>query len=231
MKPYNDERSKGEQVEAMFDGIAPVYDRLNDILSLGIARSWRRKLVRGVHVCEGKILDLATGTGDLAGALKRRFPQVRITGADPSEGMLAVARAKVRDVDFVRARAEDLPFGDGEFDVVTAAFGVRNFSDIPRALGEMHRVLKGGGETFILEFSTPHNKVFGAVYGLYFRRILPAIGALLSRDKRAYDYLPKSVGEFAAPQEFADTMRSAGFADITARPLFGGVAYIYKGRK
>lgn len=178
-----------------------------------------------------RVLDLATGTGDLARALYKGVPEVEVVGADPSEGMLAIARDKVPDVSFVRASAEELPFAAEEFDVVTAAFGVRNFSDIPRGLTEMHRVLRRGGCVVILEFSTPRSRVFGALYGFYFHKVLPRVGALLSRDGRAYAYLPSSVAEFPAPPEFTAMLGAAGFTDVIARPLTGGVAYIYKGVK
>ncbi len=288
MKPYDDARPKGAQVEAMFDGIAPVYDRLNDIMSFGIARRWRRAVVNAcanvkLEVrCDDnvtdtvplRILDLATGTGDMAIALARRFPEAKITGADPSEGMLDIARKKAakyvrhsvmskRDlasersftvrvemtnedtdsvssqtnsccsagIDFVTAEAERLPFGDEVFDMVTAAFGVRNFHDIQQGLSEIYRVSRKGGSVFILEFSTPHSRIFGSLYRFYFHRILPRIGAMLSKDRRAYTYLPDSVDEFPAPAKFTQMLREAGFNDVEARSLTGGVAYIYKGTR
>lgn len=239
MKPYGDGRTKREQVEAMFDGIAPAYDRLNDIMSFGIARGWRRAVVRAVRstavTAAPRILDLATGTGDLAIALARRLPDAEITGADLSEGMLALARRKAEQkrvrIEFRRAEAERLPFADGVFDAVTAAFGVRNFHDITLGLSEMYRVSSSGGRVFILEFSTPRNRLFGSAYRFYFHRVLPRIGGLLSRDGRAYTYLPESVDEFPAPAEFVGMMREAGFVDCRARALTGGVAYIYTATK
>ncbi len=233
MKPYDDQRTKGDQVEAMFDGIAPTYDRLNDIMSLGIAHRWRRAVVRAVKKSGARqIMDLATGTGDLAIAMSRRLPHAHITGVDFSDGMLALARKKApHNIDFIRAAAESLPFDEGEFDAVTVAFGVRNFYDIARGLGEIYRVLRPGGTVSVLEFSTPRNRIFGAIYKIYFHHILPRIGALLSKDRRAYDYLPNSVAEFSTPAQFVGMLGEAGFSDCRARALTGGVAYIYKGTK
>ncbi len=236
MNPYDDTRPKGEQIGEMFDNIAPAYDRLNDIMSFGIARSWRRAAVRRVRQAEAcRILDLATGTADLAIAMARRLPQARVTGGDISEGMLALGREKVERaglsgrITLVFARAEELPFADGDFDAVTAAFGVRNFANLERGLAEMARVLEPGGRVFILEFSTPRSKIFGTVYRFYFNRVLPLIGGMISKDRRAYTYLPGSVSEFPAPKEFVGMMERAGFTHCRAKALTGGVAYIYTG--
>lgn len=238
MNPYDDRRPKGEQIGEMFDNIAPAYDRLNDIMSFGIARAWRRAAVRRVRRSDARrILDLATGTADLAIAMAGRMPQAQITGGDISEGMLALGRVKVgkaglsERVSLVAARAEELPFADAAFDAVTVAFGVRNFADIERGLAEMARVLSDGGGVFVIEFSTPRSKIFGAVYRFYFNRVLPRIGGLISKDRRAYTYLPGSVSEFPAPEEFVRMMERAGFAECRAEPLTGGVAYIYSGVK
>ncbi len=236
MNPYDNHRPKGEQIGEMFDNIAPAYDRLNDIMSFGIARTWRRAAVRRVRQAGAcRILDLATGTADLAIAMARRMPQARVTGGDISEGMLALGRVKVERAELadritlVPARAEKLPFADGEFDTVTASFGVRNFADIERGLAEMVRVLEPGGRVYILEFSTPRSKIFGTLYRFYFNRILPWIGGMVSKDRRAYTYLPGSVSEFPAPAEFVRMMGRAGFTECCAKALTGGVAYIYTG--
>lgn len=222
----------------MFDNIAPAYDRLNDIMSFGIARVWRRAVVkRVVKAHPHRVLDLATGTADLAIALARRLPDAAVTGGDISEGMLALGRVKVakagltQRVTLVTARAEELPFADGGFDAVTAAFGVRNFADLAQGLSEMARVLVKDGRIFILEFSTPRSKLFGALYRFYFHRVLPRIGGLISKDYHAYTYLPGSVSEFPSPERFTTMMNAAGFGDCQARPLTGGVAYIYTGVK
>lgn len=239
MRPYEDERGKKQQVEAMFDGIAPAYDRLNDIMSFGIARGWRRRTVRTVAQAHPHtILDLATGTGDLAIAMARKLPQgVRITGADLSRQMLALAAAKIEakglsdTITLIRAEAEELPFADGQFDAVTAAFGVRNFQDLDAGLREMHRVLVRGGRVFVLEFSTPRGKIFGAVYRFYFNKVLPRIGGAISKDLKAYTYLPSSVEEFPAPQKFLGMLAGCGFKDCRARSMTGGVVYLYTGVK
>lgn len=191
--------------------------------------------VKQAETC--RILDLATGTADLAIAMARRIPQARVTGGDISEGMLALGRGKVERaglsdrITLVTARAEELPFADGAFDTVTAAFGVRNFADVGRGLAEMSRVLKPDGRVFILEFSTPRSKIFGTLYRFYFNRVLPLIGGLVSKDLSAYTYLPGSVAEFPAPVEFMRMMECVGFAECRAESLTGGVAYIYTGTK
>ena len=238
MNPYDDRRPKQQQVEEMFDNIAPAYDRLNDIMSFGIARAWRRAAVRRVERSGARqILDLATGTADLAIAMARRIPEAEVTGGDISEGMLALGREKVAQaglaerITLVAARAEELPFADGRFDAVTAAFGVRNFADIGKGLAEMSRVLESGGGVFILEFSTPRSKIFGSLYRFYFHRVLPRIGGMISKDRRAYAYLPGSVAEFPSPEGFLRMMEEAGFAGCRAKALTGGVAYIYTGTK
>jgi demethylmenaquinone methyltransferase/2-methoxy-6-polyprenyl-1,4-benzoquinol methylase len=144
--------------------------------------------------------------------------------------MLAVARKKAaggETLSFVRACAENLPFPDGSFDVVTASFGVRTFSDTPLSLGEIRRVMKPSGTFFVLEFSTPRSRVFGALYRFYFHNILPRVGGLISKDRHAYTYLPNSVKEFPTPEKFVEMLAEAGFGTTSARPLTGGVAYIY----
>lgn len=238
MKPYATQESKKEQVAMMFDTIAPEYDRLDHILSLNIDRSWRRKVARKVRTLHPeKILDVASGTGDLAVAMAKRMPGARITGGDISEGMLAIGRLKAHKkrvddrIEFIVADAELLPFPDGSFDVATAAFGVRNFQDVPQGLSEMCRVLRPGGEVFILEFSMPQGKIFGPLYRFYFRRILPLIGGMVSKDYSAYRYLPASVAEFPDRDAFLRLMEEAGFEGCSAARLTRGVAHIYNGKK
>ncbi len=241
MKPYNKEgTTKGEEVREMFDAIAPAYDRLNNILSIQIDKIWRRRVVRFVKSVapeEPKILDLATGTGDLAIAVLSAIETAKIVGADPSEGMLDVARQKVAalgvedSIVLKQQSAESLTFNDGEFDVLTVAFGVRNYTNLEAGLREMVRVTQQNGWIVVLEFSTPPNPLFRTFYHLYSRHILPRIGALLSRDRKAYEYLPASVEEFASPAQFIELMQSVGLQNCRAQSQSFGIAQIYVGQK
>lgn len=218
VKPYNTGQTKKEEVREMFDNIAPKYDLLNHTLSMNIDRIWRRRVVR--IVCRSRphrILDVATGTGDLAIEMARRIRDVHVLGVDLSEKMLDVARCKVaaRGLDervvLDVGDAEHLRVSDASVDVVTVAFGVRNFGDLEAGLREMARTIKPGGKVVILEFSRPRNRLFRVLYEFYTYKILPRIGGMVSKDKRAYEYLPASVGEFPAPAEFMSMMERAGF--------------------
>lgn len=238
MKPYNTDQTKKEEVREMFDNIAPKYDLLNHTLSMGIDRVWRRRVVGEVRRAKpGRILDVATGTGDLAIAMARRIRDVQVLGVDLSEQMLAVARRKIeaRGLDgrivLDRGDAERLAVADASVDVATVAFGVRNFGDLGAGLRELARTIKPGGKVVILEFSRPRNRVFRALYEFYSYKILPRIGGLVSRDKRAYEYLPASVGEFPAPEEFMAMMARAGFRNCRARSQSFGIAQIYIGER
>ena len=238
MKPYNTDQTKKEEVREMFDNIAPKYDLLNHTLSMSIDRVWRRRVVGEVRRAKpGRILDVATGTGDLAIAMARRLRDVQVLGVDLSEQMLAVARRKIeaRGLDgrivLDRGDAERLAVADASVDVATVAFGVRNFGDLGAGLRELARTIKPGGKVVILEFSRPRNRVFRALYEFYSYKILPRIGGLVSRDKRAYEYLPASVGEFPAPEEFMAMMARAGFRNCRARSQSFGIAQIYIGER
>ena len=227
-----------EEVREMFDNIAPKYDLLNHTLSMSIDRVWRRRVVGEVRRAKpGRILDVATGTGDLAIAMARRIRDVQVLGVDLSEQMLAVARRKIeaRGLDgrivLDRGDAERLAVADASVDVATVAFGVRNFGDLGAGLRELARTIKPGGKVVILEFSRPRNRVFRALYEFYSYKILPRIGGLVSRDKRAYEYLPASVGEFPAPEEFMAMMARAGFRNCRARSQSFGIAQIYIGER
>lgn len=238
MKPYDNQAGKKEQVRTMFDAIARRYDLLNHLLSLGIDRGWRRKLVRGVRRSGAlRILDVATGTGDLAILTAKAIPDARITGIDLSEQMLAIGSEKI-----FRARldarialetgdAEALRFDTGEFDAVTVAFGVRNFENLRQGVGELFRVLRPGGTLWVLEFGMPRLKLFGSVYRLYFHRVLPFLGGIISRDRKAYSYLPRSVEGFPYGQGFAGMLKDAGFVSVGIENLFGGVAQLYRAEK
>lgn len=234
MKPYNQEDSKKEQVRDMFDNIAPTYDRLNHILSINIDRLWRRRVVRIVRrLHPGHILDVATGTGDLAIAMARKITDCKIHGVDLSEQMLAIAREKVaargmsERISLSVGDAEHLDVADGSVDVATVAFGVRNFENLEQGLREMHRTIKEGGTIVILEFSTPRSRIFGAIYRWYSHKVLPFIGRLISRDGAAYDYLPSSVDEFPSPERFMEMLREVGFKSCKARSQSFGIAQIY----
>ena len=233
MKPYNTDQTKKEEVREMFDNIAPKYDLLNHTLSMSIDRVWRRRVVGEVRRAKpGRILDVATGTGDLAIAMARRIRDVQVLGVDLSEQMLAVARRKIDGrIVLDRGDAERLAVADASVDVATVAFGVRNFGDLGAGLRELARTIKPGGKVVILEFSRPRNRVFRALYEFYSYKILPRIGGLVSRDKRAYEYLPASVGEFPAPEEFMAMMARAGFRNCRARSQSFGIAQIYIGER
>lgn len=239
MKPYNEEQSKKEQVEQMFDNIAPTYDKLNHIMSLNIDRVWRRRVMRIVRRSKAhKIMDVATGTGDLAIAMAKRVDRTQILGVDLSEEMLAVARRKVEKqgleerIMLAKGDAENLDMVTSEsIDAATVAFGVRNFENIERGLKEIYRTLKPGGKLVVLEFSMPKNRVVRWVYSQYAHRLLPRIGGMISKDKQAYTYLPDSVEEFPSPERFADILRGVGFKSVKSRSQSFGIAYIYDATK
>lgn len=238
MKPYNITEQKSDQIRTMFNRIAPSYDMLNHLLSLGIDRRWRRRVV-GLLGCDNphRVLDMATGTGDMAIAVARRVKDATITGADLSPQMLEMARIKIKKggldsrISLYTAQAEKMPFADGSFDAATVAFGVRNFQDIHKGLKEFARVLQPTGKLYILEFSTPRNKIFGALYRFYFHRVLPFVGGVLSKDMHAYRYLPESVDEFPDVDSFMTMISSAGFKVSKPISLTFGVAYIYIAEK
>ncbi len=243
MKPYNNEgTTKGEEVRTMFNTIAPAYDRLNHILSMQIDKIWRRRVVRFVaKVCrdrvQPKILDVATGTADLAILMAKAIPMAQIMGVDPSDGMLRVGETKVEReglsgrIALSVQSAESMALADEVYDVTTAAFGVRNFSNLEVGISEMVRVTHRGGWVVVLEFSTPPNPIFRWFYNLYSRHILPRIGALISKDRKAYEYLPASVEEFASPSEFIELMQRVGLEKCESRSQCFGIAQIYIGRR
>lgn len=229
---------KTERIQQMFAHIAPRYDFLNRLLSLGIDRHWRRETVRLVKYGENaRILDVATGTADVALEIARTTPNsVMVTGADFCSEMIDIGRLKIEAspyagrVSLRLAPCEDLPFPDNTFDSVTIAFGIRNIVDRKLGLAEMWRVLKPGGRLIILEFSTPESTLVKQLYYLYFKRLLPLVGGMFSR-YNAYKYLPDSVVEFPARKEFADMISDAGFRNIHMKDLTLGIATIYVGDK
>jgi demethylmenaquinone methyltransferase/2-methoxy-6-polyprenyl-1,4-benzoquinol methylase len=236
--PYKDsEQQKKQQVEQMFDNIAPKYDFLNHFLSLGIDKLWRRKAIRILSRYKSDfLLDVATGTGDFAIAAVRLKPQ-KIVGFDLSEQMLNVGRAKVQRlglehiIEFQKGDSEAMPFTDEQFDAITVAFGVRNFENLEKGLSEFHRVLKPGGVAVILEFSKPRYFPMKQLYLFYFFRILPLVGRLVSKDHSAYSYLPESVMAFPDDQKFLSILKRIGFSTATQKRLTFGIATIYIAQK
>lgn len=234
VKPYRPEGSKKEQVAAMFNAISPKYDALNRILSAGIDQSWRRKTLREIRATGAlKLLDVATGTADLALALAKGIPGSKVVGVDISSGMLEVGRSKVRAKDLEgRVRldlgdGEQLPYEESSFGAVTVAFGVRNFENLEQGLRDMRRVLELGGTLAVLEFSQPTAWPLRSLYLFYFKNILPRIGRMVSKDASAYTYLPNSVQAFPYGEAFAAKLREAGFKSVRVRPLTFGIASLY----
>jgi demethylmenaquinone methyltransferase/2-methoxy-6-polyprenyl-1,4-benzoquinol methylase len=225
------------KVSEMFDRIAPRYDFLNRLLSAGIDKIWRRKLVRKLAAHKpSNILDMATGTADLAIACAAIKPSPdRITGIDVSAMMLEKGREKVsrkgldKIIELRLGDGENTGFDDCSFDAVTVAFGIRNFENPVRGLNEMYRVLRPGGRVYILEFTMPRNTLMKVLYKFYFLKILPFVGRMFSGHSSAYGYLPDSVTKFPQYDALTDMMRSAGFSQAAYSPLTFGVATIYTG--
>lgn len=229
---------KGERIRDMFGSIAPRYDLLNRVLSLGIDQRWRRFAVAKIGVSgSGRVLDVATGTGDVALEIANQTAaSVQIVGVDFCKEMVDLGVVKVAEsrhagrISFQVAPCEDIPFEDETFDAATIAFGIRNVVDRVKGLGEMHRVLKNGGKVVILEFSTPTIPVFKQLYHFYFLKVLPRIGGAFSRFS-AYQYLPDSVLEFPSREVFKGMMTQVGFKDVKHYDLTGGIATVYVGTK
>ncbi len=232
MKPLDEKKNIG----SLFDRIAGSYDRLNHLLSLNIDRLWRRRAVNGMQPAE-HVLDVAIGTADLAVELVRRHKAERVTGLDLSVEMMKMGEDKVRRagldgrIRFVHGNALAMPFGDGAFDAVTSAFGVRNFSDLEQGLREMYRVLRQGGELTVLELSYPSCCVVRWAYDIYFSYVLPVIGRVLSHDRSAYTYLNRSVKHFVWGETFCDRLRQVGFVNVTFTPLSLGICTVYRACK
>ena len=219
----------------MFDAIASRYDFLNHVLSAGIDRRWRRMAVRSLALTgRERVLDLCTGTGDLAIAARTAVPAAaRVVGIDFAGEMLRVGLEKLRQrrlagsIALVQGDATHIPLVHSSVDAITIGFGIRNVEDTASACREMHRVLRPGGRIAILEFAIPTTPVVRAAYLWYFRQVLPLIGRAVSRHNAAYGYLPASVGAFASPDEFVTVLRQAGFTEISASPLTLGIVYLY----
>lgn len=229
--------SKRERVEEMFDSIASRYDLLNRVLSAGIDKNWRRKAINELkEIQPERILDIATGTADLALEAMRLKP-VEIIGLDISNKMLDIGRHKIMQSGFQgvirleQGDSESIPYPDGHFDAITVSFGVRNFEHLEKGLKEMLRVLKPGGKVVILEFSQPTKFPIKQFYSFYSHTILPFVGQLLSRQRSAYEYLPASVSAFPYGVQFTRILSACGFKHTKAAPLTFGIASIYTGTK
>lgn len=230
---------KKEKIRDMFDGIAPSYDRLNHLLSLGVDRLWRKRSLKAIaDGTQQEILDVACGTGDSTIAIAEAVaPGSRVTGVDISEGMMSLlmrkaAKAGVHDrIRLLKADAEALPFPDGSFHRVSCAFGVRNFERKDLALSEFYRVLKADGKAVVLELSVPDVPLLRRLYDLYFLHVLPWVGGWISGNRAAYKYLPASVHTFPAPDSFCDLMRDAGFRSVYYKTFSFGLCRMYVGSR
>lgn len=229
--------SKKQQVEQMFDDIAAKYDLLNRSLSMGIDVLWRKKTINTLKEVQPKrILDVATGTADLAIEALRLNPE-KVTGVDLSAQMLEFGRQKLAKrnlsdkITLVKGDSERLPFSDQSFDAVTVAFGVRNFENLQSGINEMYRVLRPGGKIAVLEFSKPKAFPFKQVYNFYFSYILPSLGGVVSKSKDAYTYLPESVKHFPEGEAFTAYLQNAGFKKTTIKQLTFGICSLYTGIK
>jgi demethylmenaquinone methyltransferase / 2-methoxy-6-polyprenyl-1,4-benzoquinol methylase len=237
--PFKDsELGKKQQIAEMFDKIAFRYDFLNHFLSGGIDGYWRKRAIRDLRGLEdAAVLDVATGTGDMAILLARRLPRVRVTGVDISAGMLEIGRQKVAHLklgDRITLQAGDseaLPFATDSFDAITVAFGVRNFENLEKGLREMQRVLKPGGKLVVLEFSQPRIPVLCQLYRSYMRRIAPRIAGMAASNREAYQYLNDSVQAFPEGESLLRILEGCGYANTGLKKLTLGVSSLYTGEK
>ncbi len=235
INPYTgDSRHKSEQVREMFDAIAPAYDFMNRAMTFGIDRLWRRRAVRLMRdIPHGYVLDIATGTGDLAILMAERLDGSHVTGVDLSEGMIEIGRRKVAErgldgrISLTTGDCLALPFPDNTFDCITCAYGVRNFENLAAGYKEMERVLRPGGLLVVLELSTPPSPVVKPFYNLYTRFLIPTVGRMVSKDTRAYSYLPESIAAVPQREEMCRVMRDAGLTDCRYFPLTFGTCTIY----
>ena len=238
IKPYNQEGEKSVQVEQMFDNIAPTYDKLNHTLSLGIDKRWRRKAIEWLRPFAPKrMMDVATGTGDFAILAAQLLQPNHLIGTDISEGMMNVARSKVNQVglsdkvSFAREDCTSLSFQDSTFDAVTVAFGIRNFANLDKGLAEMCRVLTPGGHMVILELTTPERFPMKQLFAIYSKLIIPTLGKLLSKDNRAYQYLPQTIEAFPQGEVMRKAILKAGFSSVEIKPLTFGICTLYTATK
>ncbi|WP_018613574.1 bifunctional demethylmenaquinone methyltransferase/2-methoxy-6-polyprenyl-1,4-benzoquinol methylase UbiE [Segetibacter koreensis] len=237
--PFKDSGlSKKEQVATMFDKIAFRYDFLNRFLSAGIDVSWRKKAIKQLKALQPKyLLDVATGTGDIAILAEKMLHPVKITGIDISEGMLEIGRKKLEKlglqnkIELVQGDSESINFDDNSFDAITVAFGVRNFQNLEKGLTEMRRVLKPGGKLVVLEFSRPKNFFFKSLYNLYMNTITPRVGKLFAKNKDAYQYLNDSVQRFPEGTDFIAILNKAGYTSPNYETLTFGICSLYSATK
>jgi demethylmenaquinone methyltransferase/2-methoxy-6-polyprenyl-1,4-benzoquinol methylase len=237
VKPYSSEGEKREQIEAMFDNIAPEYDRFNYLASMNIDKIWRKRAISSLKpYAPKKVLDIATGTGDLAIQINSRLRPDLIIGCDISEGMMQVARQKCqkRGMTNIRFEHEDctaLSYPDNTFDAVTSSFGIRNFQELDKALGEMCRVLRPGGHLAVLELSSPTRFPMKQMFPLYARFVMPFLGRLFSKDAKAYRYLPESMAAFPQGEVLKSALERAGFSKVEFHRFTGGVCTFYLATK
>ena len=238
IKPYEGNAHKREQVEQLFDNIAPTYDALNHTLSFGFDRTWRRKAVRTLMAYNpATVLDIATGTGDFALAIARKLKLRHVMAIDISEGMMRVGREKAAREglhDVVRFQKEDcshLSFADNSFDAVTVTFGVRNFENLDACLREIRRVLNKGGHLILLELSYPHKKLWRALFNIYSKVVMPVVGRLISGDNSAYTYLPETMAAFPQGEVMREILLKNGFSQARFRRLTMGICTLYVAEK
>ena len=238
IKPFSDEGSKKKQVSQMFDGIAPRYDFMNRFLSAGIDMSWRRKAIRRFKKDQpGLLLDVATGTGDMAIMAARLLQPRKIVGIDISEKMLELGRKKVEKeelgtkIELQAGDGETINFPDNTFDAVMVAFGVRNFQNLEKGLSEIRRVLKPGARLVVIEFSKPRIPGVRNLYNLYMGVIAPQMAKWFNQNKKAYQYLNASARAFPDRQQFVEILKNTGYSDPSFKPLSLGICCIYVGRK
>lgn len=239
--PYGGRRPKGRQVEEMFDSIAPAYDFMNTAMTFGMHRRWLRRALDACIPPEGEapasVVDVATGTGEVAFRLARMLPDAGILGVDLSEGMLSVARSRAASmpegnrIEFRQGDCMALDCPDASFDLLTVAYGVRNFEDLQRGLKEFCRVLRPGGRCMILELSRPENRLTRLGYDLYTHTVVPLLGRLVSKDRRAYSYLPESIAAMPSRSGMAGMLREAGFRNVAYKSLTLGVVTFYIAEK
>ena len=231
IKPYSNDGKKSEQVEQMFDNIAPAYDQLNHTLSLGIDRSWRRKAINWLKPFRPQqIMDVATGTGDFAILACRELQPDQLIGTDISEGMMNVGREKVKK----EGLSEKISFAKEDctsLDAITVAFGIRNFEDLDKGLSEMCRVLKPGGHLVILELTTPDRFPMKQLFSIYSKIVIPTLGKLLSKDNSAYSYLPQTIKAFPQGEVMKNVISQVGFSQVQFRRLTFGICTLYTATK